>query len=411
MRQVSFATLMIGSFLLADLCLFGGAARADTFMLRNGKVLEGTAVRDGKILIITTYGGKTSRVPVEQIAVRVPEPARNEYYARAAKLKANDAEGHFALGRWAVKRAASLGPGREKRALEQAGRKEFKLVLKLNPAHAGAGHALGFKLRGERWVPKKAQKQKIATGAQTAKTLPRISRRELLKKLRTPAPEAVGEWLAGPAAAELIMSAKKNPQLFFALLKAPQLPRSARVREPEIRARAAQVLGRAGRREALDPLIESCLSDPSDEVREAAAKALPLLGEPVGLRRLVDIAVNRRYAWQGPRRLACIALRRWGDKEAVERLLSAFSYEVAGGNPLDPKNRLRRPKNGVGTDNPLGLPDNTPQPVSGRNDTWLYPALTALKEVTGVSFDAGEKDVKTWKKWWLLNQDKFVFPK
>jgi hypothetical protein len=233
---------------------------------------------------------------------------------------------------------------------------------------------------------------------------------ELVKKLKTPAPEAQ-LWHETAVAVELTNLAKRSPEGFFPILKAPQLPQSARIREAEVRARTAVILGQAGHRAALEPLLQSCISDPDDEVREAAAKALRLLGEPVGLRRLTDIAIDRRYAWNGPRRLACIALRRWGDKEAVERLLSAFSYEVAGGNPLDPRNPLRRPQGGVGTDNPLGLPEATPAPAENREETHLYPALSALKEITGMKFDQGEKDVKTWNKWWLMNQDLFVFTK
>jgi hypothetical protein len=40
----------------------------------------------------------------------------------------------------------------------------------------------------------------------------------------------------------------------------------------------------------------------------------------------------------------------------------------------------------------------------------LYPVLAALKEVTGLSFDRMDKDVRTWQRWWQKEGAKFVFP-
>jgi hypothetical protein len=144
-------------------------------------------------------------------------------------------------------------------------------------------------------------------------------------------------------------------------------------------------------------------------VRLAAADALVMLEEPVALRKLVDLAVMpdySRFPW-AVRKNACHAIIRYGSKDAVERLLRELSYELAAGNQLDPKNRLRGAPSGLGTDNPMMLPDGPPDLHLSEQD--LYPVLCALKEVTGKTFDLGEKDMKTWMEWWKKDGANFKF--
>ena len=74
---------------------------------------------------------------------------------------------------------------------------------------------------------------------------------------------------------------------------------------------------------------------------------------------------------------------------------------------LDRKNMLRGKGSGIGTDNPLAIPD--PGPNQQLAETDIYPALSAIKEVTGMSFDKGEKDMKTWYVWWNREGTKFAF--
>ena len=105
----------------------------------------------------------------------------------------------------------------------------------------------------------------------------------------------------------------------------------------------------------------------------------------------MDIAVSAdttHHPWV-LRKVACAALRRYGSQEVIERLMKELSFELAGGNPLDPKNRMRGKGTGLATDNPLGVQDVLP--AYGVPDTDLYPVLSATKEITGKSFDANEK--------------------
>ncbi|MCY3021967.1 MAG: HEAT repeat domain-containing protein, partial [Planctomycetota bacterium] len=210
-------------------------------------------------------------------------------------------------------------------------------------------------------------------------------------------------------AAALVVQARETPELFARLLIPPGYPRSVSGAVKEVRVRAATVLGLSRDLRALQALVDSSVYDPEDAVRLTSAKALKLLEEPVAVRKLVDLAIagdRQKYPWP-VRRSACIALRRYGDVAAIERLLRELSYELAGGNPLDPKNRVRGVAAGLGTDNPLGLPDSPPDLQLSEQD--LYPTLSAVKEVTGMSFSWGEKEAKTWLQWWRKEGPKFAF--
>jgi hypothetical protein len=229
----------------------------------------------------------------------------------------------------------------------------------------------------------------------------------LIKRVNTAGPVALqGE--RSDAVTALINEAKAQPDLFVKLLVPPGFPTSVPKADTEVRIRAATVSGLTKDRRALQPLINSSVYDPDPAVRAAAAKALPLLDEPVALRKLVDIAImpdRTKFPWP-IRKLACQALRRYGDKEAIERVMKELAFELAAGNPIDPKNKLRGRSSGIATENPLAIPESTPD--LNLKDEDLYPVLSAMKELTGQSFDRLDKDYKTWLLWWKQERDKFV---
>ncbi len=222
--------------------------------------------------------------------------------------------------------------------------------------------------------------------------------------------------ISGPAEKnEQVLAAaaefRNDPELYARLLIPPGSARSVSFASKDLRTRVAALLGLSRDRRALQPLVNSAVYDPEEAVRVAAADALPLLEEPIALRKLIDLAIAgdyARYPWS-VRKCACQAIRRYGEKEAVEKLLRELAYELAGGNPADPHNRPRGVTHGLATENPLMLPDGPPDLRLSQED--MYPVLSALKEVTGKSFDSGEKDVKTWTGWWRKEGDAFTFKK
>ena len=226
-----------------------------------------------------------------------------------------------------------------------------------------------------------------------------------------PAPKpSDAAWEASSDALALVELGKTRPEVFMRLIIPPQQPNTLVAATAPIRARAAYILGRAADRRTMHALLNSSCYDPEESVRVAASKALPQLNEPVAMRLLVDVATSKDYPhipWP-IRKNACTALRYYGDKESVDRILTEVTFELAGGNALDPHNRLRGvPKGGLGTDNPIGMPDATPDLRLSDQD--LYPATNALKEVTGQTFPKALKEVKTWTEWWEKSREKFQF--
>jgi len=227
--------------------------------------------------------------------------------------------------------------------------------------------------------------------------------------IQTIAKPGAEPWENSAEAAALSAQVHENPELFTRLLIPPGYPRAFSRSDKEVRARVAALLGRSRDLRALQPLVDSAVYDPEDSVRLACVKALKLLEEPVAMRKLVDLAIARdyrKYTWP-VRKSACTALRRYGDAGAVERILRELSYELAGGNPLDQKNQLRGVSSGLGSDNAMGLPSAPPDLQLSERD--LYPVLSAMKELTGMSFSKNEKDFKTWQLWWSKESAKFKF--
>jgi hypothetical protein len=225
----------------------------------------------------------------------------------------------------------------------------------------------------------------------------------------TPADVPGSNWEKLDEAQAFIKDARNVPELYARLLIPPGFPNAVAEAKTDARIRAATVLGQARDRRGIDALVNSAVYDPEESVRFVAAKALKLLEEPIAMRRLVDLAIapdRQKFPW-AIRKSACAAIRHYGDKEAVERILKELSYELAGGNALDRKNQLRGKGAGIGTDNPLAMPD--PGPNQQLPETEIYPALSAIKEVTGMGFDKGEKDMKTWYVWWNREGTKFAF--
>jgi hypothetical protein len=375
-------------------------APADTFLLKDGSTLEGVAVEEGETLVLTTYDGRVVRLPKAEVVGVRKDPRKNEYYAQAAKVPAADAKAHYELGLWC-----------QKNRLAAEAEREFKLALRADPTHEGAGKALGYELRDGQRTPAKAPEiAKVAPPPARSDEAGLLAEaRQWAERLKALGKESFEKHEAGQA---ILAHARAKPEVFGRILRTPNYPGSACIHDAAVRGRAAEVLGLAGDRRAMQDLLDSCLQDPEISVRAGAAQALPRLEEPVALRKLVDLAISPQYAWAG-RRLAIEALRRYGDKEAVERMLGELSFELAGGQLLDPLNPLRSQPPEPVVIHPTILPPVRVVDVPPHGGTpefnRLYPVLAAFKELTGASFTTGEKDFKTWKEWWEQNREKFQF--
>lgn len=245
--------------------------------------------------------------------------------------------------------------------------------------------------------------------AAPVKILPEHFQAAIQRVLKAPAPVPPHD--QSEAVLALVTEIRSTPELFLPLLTPPGFPNAVPKSDKVVRLRVATLMGLSADRRCLQTLINSAVYDPEETVRIAAGQAIPKLEEPSAIRKLMDIAIAkdaRKYPWHH-RKAAAAALRRYGDLYVIERLLKELSYELAGGNILDVKNRPRGRQSGLATDNPLMIPDSAPANPPPPED--MYPVLHALKEVTRAELKHGdnEKDVRSWQAWWRNAKPAFKF--
>ncbi|MGD2105530.1 MAG: HEAT repeat domain-containing protein, partial [Anaerolineae bacterium] len=90
--------------------------------------------------------------------------------------------------------------------------------------------------------------------------------------------------------------------------------------DPEVRATAAELLGKTGDDRAVEPLTVH-LEDEIASVRRAAAEALGTLGDTRAMDSLIELLADDSAS---VRRAACHALGKLGDRGAVEPLITAL---------------------------------------------------------------------------------------
>ena len=383
------------AILLSSLC-----TRADVFLLADGSRVEGVPNENGDQVTITAFDGRTIHVSKKDIRASTSEPKRNEYFTRLKKLDEKDAAGRVELALFCRKNKLPREAGE---LLHDA--------LKIDPANAAAGRELGYELIEGKWSPAEDPNLLIGVRPQPKKWEASSEQTQaLLKRIAALKTDANLPLAQAPEAAELISDCRDNPAALARLMLPPQFPGGLSKVPAEVRARGAVLAGLTQDRRLMQALMDAAVYDPEETVRFAASKALPQLEEPVAIRKLMDLAIStdtQHHPWV-LRKSACIALRRYGSQELIERLMKELSFELAGGNPRDSKNRIRGKGTGIGSDNPLGVQDGI-QPDYGAPETDLYPVLSAVKEITGQTFDKNEKDMKTWIAWWKADGTKFVF--
>lgn len=126
---------------LPMLLALSGALLADVIHLNSGGRIEGIVEDDGSSYKVTTTAGVT-HIPKEKVlAVEKADCILTVYAKEAAKVAADDAEGHWRLsqlcieGKWTAK-----------------ARDEAKRVVELDPNHAEARKLLGFVLHEGVWM-------------------------------------------------------------------------------------------------------------------------------------------------------------------------------------------------------------------------------------------------------------------
>jgi len=120
---------------------FIAAAPGDVVRLRTGEAIQGQVISrtDEKVIIATASGLRTVRAADVQ-SIEAEKDPRADFARRASALGPRDAKGWYELGTWA----------REQR-LDAEAAQCFERVIRIDPDHAGARAALGYRRWGSGW--------------------------------------------------------------------------------------------------------------------------------------------------------------------------------------------------------------------------------------------------------------------
>jgi hypothetical protein len=124
------------------LATFTAALHADLFHLDDGRVLDGSIVREiGDLVSIRIIDGSVVTVDRSQIRkTELKATPFDEYKRRAAEIKAEDLTGHVDLARWC-----------DGKSLKTEALKEWKIVIRIDPDHELARSKLGYLWIGGDW--------------------------------------------------------------------------------------------------------------------------------------------------------------------------------------------------------------------------------------------------------------------
>lgn len=115
---------------------------ADEVLLEGGGTVRGRVLEQTETHVVVEVGPGRVTLPASRVvAIRLGKSALDEWYARSARLAANDADGWLALGLWA----------RDHGLYTQA-REAFERVLVVQPHNPIANAAVGRVRLGDRWV-------------------------------------------------------------------------------------------------------------------------------------------------------------------------------------------------------------------------------------------------------------------
>jgi len=307
---------------LLALLLLVPAGLADTVVLEGGLELHGTVTERGETVEITR-DGRTHRIPRARVReIRRGETPVEEYSRRAAALGDDDAAGWYRLGLWAREQRVARAREAFERVLEidpdhRAVRRElgYELVDGEWLVHADAMHRKGFVLAGGRWMLPAEADRLMREGLMEQAPVTEEHRqqaREIAAALRDDDDEV-------RAVAAEMLDTLPDAALYDPMRKLLLAP------HVDTRVLAVKTLGRIGDRAALPHLIRTSMYDASEEVRNAAYRAIRGFGDE-------DVFYPYARALFSPQPVSSIqaakALAALGDVRGVDVILRRVSLGI-----------------------------------------------------------------------------------
>jgi hypothetical protein len=369
---------------------FGAYARADVIVLATGGQLEGKIIQsadDKTDFVIDLSAGGQLIIPRSQVTrVDSVSDADSEYH-KLVRSSPDTVEAHWKLADWCRQHKLL---GEYQRHLER--------ILELNPNHAEARAALGFREKDGQWLSRddvmasrglvmyegryvtpqhvqviEQQKQTRSTQADWAVKIDQL-RRALTGRRQERAAQARIEVLAinDPQAADAVVATLRRES------------------DPDLKRMWIEVASHLDSRTAVDALVDLSLTDPDEDIRHLCLDYLVKSGRP-GLATPYIRALNNRDNEMVNR--AAIALGQLRDRDSlgplIDALITKHKTKSGGGNP--DQHAYSFSPDGSAFSFGGGAPQVVTQAV--RNQ----PVLDALTSMSGgANFDY---DQDQWRSW------------
>ncbi|MBM4031689.1 MAG: hypothetical protein FJ291_07870 [Planctomycetes bacterium] len=423
--------------LTALLALGLAPAAADVVHMKSGGRVEGAILsRTDAELVVQTSAGKVVLKMAEVDRIEVKASPLDVYREMAAKVKDDDADGHYNLGLWC-----------QDQKLFREGRGEFEKTIALDPNHKGARAKLGYVLRDGKWL--------TDAEAKKAEGLVRVGEKWVTEdeRVRGEQREAVAAWArrfrqlvaARPtseqAVAKRVLDAigerpRDIPHAALHIVLEELIKESieaSRDRTGDARLALVGVLADSRGPDAADILRKAAVRDIDGRVRAAAIKALAAQKDPentayfVGLIqrftsprvRLGSDKAGRATARRVLRR-ASEALAGLRDPKAIPALAGAISVYFAFPEKADEMPPLNISfgntaladmaivRDAFGRQVAVPITENSNWGLDASlereaEDPFFFneAAYNALRTLTGQDFS---HDKRAWLAWWYRNR-------
>jgi HEAT repeats len=367
------------------------AARADVIDLTNGGRVEGKIVQsenaDKATFVVDLTGGGRLTIPRTQVArIDLTSDAEAEYQ-KLARSSPDTVDEHWKLAEWC-----------RQHKLQNEYQRHLERILELDPNHAEARAALGFRQKDGQWMNRddvmaarglvlydgryvtpqhvelmQQQKETKATQADWKNRIEQL-RRSLTGRRQDKAAEAHAEILAinDPDAAEAVVAVLR------------------RERDPDLKRLWIEVTSHLNHRAAIDALVDLSLNDPDEETRRECLEYLIKSGRP-GLSTPYIRALGNKDNEIVNR--AAVALGQIRDHDSIGPLIDALitkhRVKVSDANPDQHAYTFSKDSNAFSFGG--GGPQVVTQAVRNRA---VLDALTTMSG--GVSF---EYDQEQWRGW------------
>jgi hypothetical protein len=295
------------------------SSRAETFVLAGGGHVEGRLLNPDEsprtTYLIETAAGRISLSADQVENVEVLSPVMQQYFALLPRMP-NNPDGFWKMAEWC--RTAGLDTEREMHLEE---------LLKLDPDHKDARHALGYNKVDGKWI--RPDEHMSALGYTRFQGRWRLPQDVEIQQRKDRLADAENQWRARLRNLRSQIGKRRGPEA-IAEMRAIRDPFAAPALAdllkdetlPEMSVLYVEVLGKLNHPAAASALVRHALENNDERVRDLCLDQLARRGEHAAVPVFID-ALGHKDNYMVQR--AAVALARMRDERAVVPLIDALT--------------------------------------------------------------------------------------